>query len=167
MHNNGVTHSTVCDDFEGVFTVLQWLSYMPKVSPSLHFCHSLMCLLYPIWIIFNEVFLWNLYISFSWSCLLPSAFRIPLDLTKPRCFLATDMFMAYICSHPQILRLPHPYEFPSCSKPFLLQELASQRARAQWSQCTTVSGFKMRIGNCACSLTHNVCFSFDDRDRWL
>ena len=31
MHNNGVTHSTVCDDFEGVFTLLQWLSYMPKV----------------------------------------------------------------------------------------------------------------------------------------
>ncbi|XP_074869913.1 acetyl-CoA carboxylase 1 [Carettochelys insculpta] len=30
MHNNGVTHSTVCDDFEGVYTVLQWLSYMPK-----------------------------------------------------------------------------------------------------------------------------------------
>ncbi|XP_019714440.1 acetyl-CoA carboxylase 1 isoform X1 [Hippocampus comes] len=30
MHNNGVTHSTVCDDFEGVFTLLQWLSYMPK-----------------------------------------------------------------------------------------------------------------------------------------
>lgn len=34
MHNNGVTHSTVCDDFEGVFTVLHWLSYMPKVSLS-------------------------------------------------------------------------------------------------------------------------------------
>uniref|UniRef100_A0A671V4E8 acetyl-CoA carboxylase n=1 Tax=Sparus aurata TaxID=8175 RepID=A0A671V4E8_SPAAU len=35
MHNNGVTHSTVCDDFEGVFTLLQWLSYMPmnKASP--------------------------------------------------------------------------------------------------------------------------------------
>lgn len=33
MHNNGVTHSIVCDDFEGVFTVLHWLSYMPKVSP--------------------------------------------------------------------------------------------------------------------------------------
>ena len=32
MHNNGVTHSTVCDDFEGVFTLLQWLSYMPKVG---------------------------------------------------------------------------------------------------------------------------------------
>lgn len=32
MHNNGVTHSTVCDDFEGVFTLLQWLSYMPKVD---------------------------------------------------------------------------------------------------------------------------------------
>ncbi|EPY89289.1 acetyl-Coenzyme A carboxylase alpha isoform 1 isoform 1-like protein [Camelus ferus] len=30
MHNNGVTHSTVCDDFEGVFTVLHWLSYMPE-----------------------------------------------------------------------------------------------------------------------------------------
>uniref|UniRef100_A0A8C8SAY8 acetyl-CoA carboxylase n=1 Tax=Pelusios castaneus TaxID=367368 RepID=A0A8C8SAY8_9SAUR len=30
MHNNGVTHSTVCDDFEGVYTILQWLSYMPK-----------------------------------------------------------------------------------------------------------------------------------------
>uniref|UniRef100_A0AAQ4PDY4 acetyl-CoA carboxylase n=1 Tax=Gasterosteus aculeatus aculeatus TaxID=481459 RepID=A0AAQ4PDY4_GASAC len=30
MHNNGVTHTTVPDDFEGVFTVLKWLSYMPK-----------------------------------------------------------------------------------------------------------------------------------------
>ncbi|XP_060115526.1 acetyl-CoA carboxylase 1 isoform X2 [Heteronotia binoei] len=30
MHNNGVTHTTVCDDFEGVYTILQWLSYMPK-----------------------------------------------------------------------------------------------------------------------------------------
>ncbi|XP_061460823.1 acetyl-CoA carboxylase 1 isoform X1 [Rhineura floridana] len=30
MHNNGVTHSTVCDDFEGVYTILLWLSYMPK-----------------------------------------------------------------------------------------------------------------------------------------
>ena len=34
MHNNGVTHSTVCDDFEGVFTLLQWLSYMPMVRRS-------------------------------------------------------------------------------------------------------------------------------------
>uniref|UniRef100_A0AAY4EC52 acetyl-CoA carboxylase n=1 Tax=Denticeps clupeoides TaxID=299321 RepID=A0AAY4EC52_9TELE len=34
MHNNGVTHSTVCDDFEGVFTLLQWLSYMPKCTAS-------------------------------------------------------------------------------------------------------------------------------------
>ncbi|XP_031712887.1 acetyl-CoA carboxylase 1 isoform X3 [Anarrhichthys ocellatus] len=35
MHNNGVTHSTVCDDFEGVFALLEWLSYMPmsKSSP--------------------------------------------------------------------------------------------------------------------------------------
>ncbi|XP_066492159.1 acetyl-CoA carboxylase 1 isoform X4 [Tiliqua scincoides] len=30
MHNNGVTHSTVCDDFEGVYSILLWLSYMPK-----------------------------------------------------------------------------------------------------------------------------------------
>ncbi|XP_066509285.1 acetyl-CoA carboxylase-like isoform X2 [Hoplias malabaricus] len=30
MHNNGVTHTTIPDDFEGVFTILQWLSYMPK-----------------------------------------------------------------------------------------------------------------------------------------
>nr|XP_056721571.1 acetyl-CoA carboxylase 1 isoform X1 [Euleptes europaea] len=30
MHNNGVTHTTVCDDFEGIYTILQWLSYMPK-----------------------------------------------------------------------------------------------------------------------------------------
>ncbi|XP_058850382.1 acetyl-CoA carboxylase-like isoform X2 [Acipenser ruthenus] len=30
MHNNGVSHTTVPDDFDGVFTILQWLSYMPK-----------------------------------------------------------------------------------------------------------------------------------------
>ncbi|KAB5522663.1 hypothetical protein PHYPO_G00162050 [Pangasianodon hypophthalmus] len=34
MHNNGVTHTTVCDDFEGVYTLLQWLSYMPKNTSS-------------------------------------------------------------------------------------------------------------------------------------
>ena len=31
MHNNGVTHCAVCDDFEGVYTLLEWLSYMPMV----------------------------------------------------------------------------------------------------------------------------------------
>lgn len=31
MHHNGVSHVTVPDDFEGVYTILQWLSYMPKV----------------------------------------------------------------------------------------------------------------------------------------
>lgn len=31
MHNNGVSHVSVPDDFEGVYTILQWLSYMPKV----------------------------------------------------------------------------------------------------------------------------------------
>ncbi|XP_058014157.1 acetyl-CoA carboxylase 2 isoform X1 [Ahaetulla prasina] len=30
MHNNGVSHVAVPDDFEGVYTILQWLSYMPK-----------------------------------------------------------------------------------------------------------------------------------------
>lgn len=34
MHNNGVTHTTVPDDFEGVLTILQWLSYMPKSNQS-------------------------------------------------------------------------------------------------------------------------------------
>uniref|UniRef100_A0A667YI67 acetyl-CoA carboxylase n=1 Tax=Myripristis murdjan TaxID=586833 RepID=A0A667YI67_9TELE len=34
MHNNGVTHTTVPDDFEGVFTILQWLSYMPENNHS-------------------------------------------------------------------------------------------------------------------------------------
>ncbi|XP_008416946.1 acetyl-CoA carboxylase isoform X2 [Poecilia reticulata] len=34
MHNNGVTHTTVPDDFEGVFTILMWLSYMPKNNHS-------------------------------------------------------------------------------------------------------------------------------------
>uniref|UniRef100_UPI00358EE22F acetyl-CoA carboxylase-like isoform X2 n=1 Tax=Myxine glutinosa TaxID=7769 RepID=UPI00358EE22F len=30
MHHNGVTHSIVPDDFEGIFLVLKWLSYMPE-----------------------------------------------------------------------------------------------------------------------------------------
>uniref|UniRef100_A0A8C0ALK5 Acetyl-CoA carboxylase 1 n=1 Tax=Bos mutus grunniens TaxID=30521 RepID=A0A8C0ALK5_BOSMU len=30
MHHNGVSHVTVPDDFEGVCTILEWLSYMPK-----------------------------------------------------------------------------------------------------------------------------------------
>ncbi|PIO38041.1 hypothetical protein AB205_0134810 [Aquarana catesbeiana] len=30
MCNNGVSHTMVPDDFEGVYTILQWLSYMPK-----------------------------------------------------------------------------------------------------------------------------------------
>lgn len=35
MHTNGVSHVTVPDDFEGVCTILEWLSYMPKVRYSL------------------------------------------------------------------------------------------------------------------------------------
>lgn len=34
MHNNGVSHVTVPDDFEGVYTILEWLSYVPKVQPA-------------------------------------------------------------------------------------------------------------------------------------
>ena len=30
MHNNGVTHSVADNDFQGVCTLLRWLSYMPK-----------------------------------------------------------------------------------------------------------------------------------------
>lgn len=31
MHNNGVTHITVPSDVEGIDTIIQWLSYVPKV----------------------------------------------------------------------------------------------------------------------------------------
>lgn len=34
MHNNGVSHDVVSDDFEGVCKVLKWLSFMPLVSMS-------------------------------------------------------------------------------------------------------------------------------------
>ncbi|CAF0748849.1 unnamed protein product [Brachionus calyciflorus] len=29
MHNNGISHDVVTDDFEGVFLILKWLSFMP------------------------------------------------------------------------------------------------------------------------------------------
>ncbi|XP_031193342.1 acetyl-CoA carboxylase 2 isoform X3 [Mastomys coucha] len=34
MHTNGVSHVTVPDDFEGVCTILDWLSYIPKDNRS-------------------------------------------------------------------------------------------------------------------------------------
>ncbi|ERE74638.1 acetyl-CoA carboxylase 2-like protein [Cricetulus griseus] len=34
MHMNGVSHVTVPDDFEGVCTILEWLSYIPKDNRS-------------------------------------------------------------------------------------------------------------------------------------
>ncbi|XP_039771055.1 acetyl-CoA carboxylase 2 isoform X2 [Ornithorhynchus anatinus] len=34
MHFNGISHITVPDDFEGVYTILEWLSYMPKDNRS-------------------------------------------------------------------------------------------------------------------------------------
>lgn len=32
MHNNGVTHGISKDDYHGIYLLLRWLSYMPKVS---------------------------------------------------------------------------------------------------------------------------------------
>ena len=32
MHNNGVTHLTVPSDVEGVAAIIDWLSFIPKVS---------------------------------------------------------------------------------------------------------------------------------------
>jgi acetyl-CoA carboxylase/biotin carboxylase 1 len=32
MYNNGVSHKTEARDLDGVYTVLKWLSYMPKVT---------------------------------------------------------------------------------------------------------------------------------------
>ncbi|XP_039717703.1 acetyl-CoA carboxylase 2 isoform X1 [Pteropus medius] len=34
MYYNGISHVTVPDDFEGVYTILEWLSYMPKDNHS-------------------------------------------------------------------------------------------------------------------------------------
>ncbi|XP_077016210.1 acetyl-CoA carboxylase 2 isoform X2 [Tamandua tetradactyla] len=34
MYYNGISHITVPDDFEGVYTILEWLSYMPKDNRS-------------------------------------------------------------------------------------------------------------------------------------
>lgn len=41
MHNNGVAHITVPDDFEGVFTILEWLSYLPRVLLSPRHTHCM------------------------------------------------------------------------------------------------------------------------------
>lgn len=35
MYNNGVTHKTEVRDLDGVYTILKWLSYMPKVRKDL------------------------------------------------------------------------------------------------------------------------------------
>ena len=34
MHNNGVTHSTVSWDYEGISLILRWLSYIPSSKGS-------------------------------------------------------------------------------------------------------------------------------------
>lgn len=43
MHYNGISHITVPDDFEGVCTILEWLSYMPKVQYPLRSFESGRC----------------------------------------------------------------------------------------------------------------------------
>lgn len=37
MYNNGVTHKTEARDLDGIYTILHWLSYIPKVSYSFFF----------------------------------------------------------------------------------------------------------------------------------
>ncbi len=32
MHNNGVSHAVASSDFDGVFQILNWLAFVPKVS---------------------------------------------------------------------------------------------------------------------------------------
>ena len=34
MHYNGVSHAVASDDYEGIYKILTWLSYVPKVN-----CH--------------------------------------------------------------------------------------------------------------------------------
>lgn len=34
MHNNGVSHKTEPRDLDGVYTILKWLSYIPKTKSS-------------------------------------------------------------------------------------------------------------------------------------
>lgn len=31
MHNNGVSHLTAANDYEGVTSIVSWLEYLPKV----------------------------------------------------------------------------------------------------------------------------------------
>jgi acetyl-CoA carboxylase / biotin carboxylase 1 len=37
MYNNGVSHTTAKGDLEGVYTILQWLSYIPEVPTKCEF----------------------------------------------------------------------------------------------------------------------------------
>lgn len=32
MYNNGVSHAAAKDDLKGIYTILKWLSYIPKVK---------------------------------------------------------------------------------------------------------------------------------------
>ncbi len=32
MHHNGVSHAVAADDYDGVYTMLRWLSYMPRTT---------------------------------------------------------------------------------------------------------------------------------------
>jgi acetyl-CoA carboxylase / biotin carboxylase 1 len=38
MYNNGVSHKTEQTDIEGIYTILKWLSYIPKVSFAMFSC---------------------------------------------------------------------------------------------------------------------------------
>ncbi len=34
MHNNGVSHTVASGDYDGVYKMLRWLTYLPKVFSS-------------------------------------------------------------------------------------------------------------------------------------
>lgn len=36
MYNNGISHKTDPRDLDGIYTILKWLSYIPKVSKNVH-----------------------------------------------------------------------------------------------------------------------------------
>lgn len=38
MYNNGVSHKTEQTDLDGIYTILKWLSYIPKVCCTLETC---------------------------------------------------------------------------------------------------------------------------------
>ena len=53
MYSNGVSHAVSSDDYNGVLTMLKWLSYVPKVLPHVVVATILMLLWQPFLIIIS------------------------------------------------------------------------------------------------------------------